>query len=232
LSLQQCRDVANIRKQGFEVDNGNEPNSENVPPCGSVPSQGLKPGLDWGWDGIDGSHIILLRRKNYHMQKDGCIWVNHTFLSFFTSFLFHYFMNQSLSIQVKQQRASVNWNLFGVSYSDSSVCGASWLQSFQYHHAVDGHNNLHHELPRWEDIWVTKELELRVIVFVLGISKVNAFLAIRYALGNEDMPTLLSFCRKLGWQLILNPDLVEERVEHYQLELEGGLTLCCAPCHA
>ena len=38
------------------------------------------------------------------------------------------------------------------------------------------------------------------------------------------MPTLLNFCRKLGWQLILNPDLVEEQVEHYQTGLKGGHT--------
>ena len=77
-----------------------------------------------------------------------------------------------------------------------------------------------------------QQWELRVFAFVLGICEENAFLAIKYALGNDDMPTLLNFCRKLGWQLILNPDLAEGQVEHYQIGLEGRHTLCCAPRHA
>ena len=46
------------------------------------------------------------------------------------------------------------------------------------------------------------------------------------------MPTLLNFCRKYGWQLIMNNDLVEDMVEHYQLTLEGAHTLCRAPPNA
>ena len=74
--------------------------------------------------------------------------------------------------------------------------------------------------------------ELRVFAYVIAICEVNAFLAIRYALGNHDIPTLLNARRKLGWQLNLNPDLVEEQVEHCQMGLKGGHTLCHAPCHA
>jgi hypothetical protein len=47
-----------------------------------------------------------------------------------------------------------------------------------------------------------------------------------------SMPSLLNFCRKYGWQLIMNDDLVEDTVEHYQLTLEGAHTLCRAPPHA
>jgi hypothetical protein len=103
---------------------------------------------------------------------------------------------------------------------------------FRYRHAVDDHNNLRHALPSLEDTWVTQRWELRVFAFILAISEVNAYLAIRYVTGKKEMPTLLNFRRKLAWQLICNPDLVEEHVEHYQMNLEGRHTLCRAPAHA
>jgi hypothetical protein len=49
----------------------------------------------------------------------------------------------------------------------------------RYRHAVDDHNNLCHALPSIEDSWVTHRWEIRVFSFVLAISKVNAFLALR-----------------------------------------------------
>ena len=59
-----------------------------------------------------------------------------------------------------------------------------------------------------------------MLTFVLVILEVYSFLSIKYAYGSDDMPDLLNFCRKLGWQLITNPDLVEERVEQYQLAMK------------
>ena len=103
---------------------------------------------------------------------------------------------------------------------------------FRYRHAVDDHNNLRHSLPSWEDTWVTQRWELRVLAFVIAICEVNAYLAIRFIEGKTCMPTLLNFRRKYGWQLIMNDDLVEDTVEHYQLTLEGAHTLCRAPPHA
>jgi len=58
------------------------------------------------------------------------------------------------------------------------ACPFDW--HFRYRHAVDDHNNLHHALPSVEDSWVTHRWEIRVFSFVLAISEVNAFLALRY----------------------------------------------------
>jgi hypothetical protein len=68
---------------------------------------------------------------------------------------------------------------------------------FRYCHAVDDHNNLRHALPLIEDTWITQRWECRVFSFILAISEINAFLALRYfVFGNdtiEGCPTLLIF---------------------------------------
>ena len=47
-------DIANVRNQGFEVDDDNEPVPENIPVDGNnSPQVVLKDGQSWGWDGID-----------------------------------------------------------------------------------------------------------------------------------------------------------------------------------
>ena len=74
--------------------------------------------------------------------------------------------------------------------------------------------------------------ELCVFAFIIAVCEVNAYLAIRFVTEKKRMPTLLNFRRKYAWQLILNEDLVEETVEHYQMVLEGRHTLCRAPPHA
>jgi hypothetical protein len=70
---------------------------------------------------------------------------------------------------------------------------------FRYRHAVDDHNNLRHALPSVEDTWVTKRWECRVFSFILAITEINAFLALRYfVFGNDTIkgcPTLLVFRR-------------------------------------
>jgi hypothetical protein len=87
-------------------------------------------------------------------------------------------------------------------------------------------------LPSWEDTWVTQRWELRVLSFIMAICEVNAYLDIRFYEGKKRMPSLFNSRRKYGWQLILNDDLVEETVEHYQMVLEGSHTLCQALPHA
>ncbi len=79
---------------------------------------------------------------------------------------------------------------------------------------------------------MTQRWELRVFAFIIAVCEVNAYLAIRFYEGKKRMPTLLNFRRKYGWQLILNDDLVEETMEHYQMTLQGCHTLCRAPPHA
>ena len=80
---------------------------------------------------------------------------------------------------------------------------------FHYRHAMDDHNNLQYALPLVEDAWETKRWECRVFSFILAITEVNAFLALRYFVFGNDMikgcPNLLVFCWQLAWQLINNP---------------------------
>ncbi len=56
-------DIANIRSQGFEVDNDYEPDPVHVLPPVAEPSQGSKPGKDWGWDAIHHHHIITPEKE-------------------------------------------------------------------------------------------------------------------------------------------------------------------------
>jgi hypothetical protein len=90
------------------------------------------------------------------------------------------------------------------------ACPFNW--HFRYQHAVDDHNNLCHGLPSVEDSWTTQQWEIQVFLFVLAISEVNAFLALRYftfAKGTiPGCPTLIVFCRQLAWQLIRNSWIV------------------------
>jgi len=85
---------------------------------------------------------------------------------------------------------------------------------FRYRHAVDDHNNLRHATPSLEESWTTKRWECRVFAFILAVSEVNAFLALRYFVfggGNiEGCPTLSVFRRRLAWQLINNHWLCQE----------------------
>jgi hypothetical protein len=74
-------------------------------------------------------------------------------------------------------------------------CPFDW--HFCYCHAVDNHNNLFHDLPLLEDSWITQQWEVQVFLFILAISKVNAFLALwhfTFAKGKiPGSPKLLVF---------------------------------------
>ena len=75
---------------------------------------------------------------------------------------------------------------------------------------------------------MTQRWEVWVFGFVLAITEVNAFLAVRYftfSNGTLDgCPTLLKFCRILSWQLINNRWIVEEE----RLRWKQGLVWCIA----
>ncbi len=92
---------------------------------------------------------------------------------------------------------------------------------FGYHHDIDDHNNLCHSLPSWEDTWVTQRWECRVFSFIIAVAEVNAYLAVRYLLGCAEMPMLLNFHQKLGWQLILT--------ELHAISMEAIHIMCTAP---
>ena len=76
---------------------------------------------------------------------------------------------------------------------------------FRYRHAVDNHNNLRHSLPSLEDSWVTQRWEIRVFTFLLAITEVNIYLAMRYFVWTSDEAmTLVAFRRMLSNALINN----------------------------
>ena len=114
------------------------------------------------------------------------------------------------------------------------ACPFDW--HFRYRHAVDDHNNLRHALPSIEDSWVTKRWEVRVFSFILAITEVNAFLAIRYfTFRNGEIdgcPTLLKFRRLLAWEMIRNRWIVEEERAEEALRVGDVHVLLTAPKHA
>jgi hypothetical protein len=76
---------------------------------------------------------------------------------------------------------------------------------FRYRHAVDDHNNLRHSLPSLEDSWTTTRWEIRVFTFLLALTEVNIYLAMRYFVWTSDEAmTLVAFRRKLSAALIDN----------------------------
>jgi hypothetical protein len=104
-------------------------------------------------------------------------------------------------------------------------------------------------MPSVEESWITKRWECRVFAFILAISKVNVFLALRYFVFGggsiKGCPTLLVFRRRLAWQLINNPWLRREEQEaaaqappamihkltaapHYARKWSGGAWICDA----
>ena len=48
-----AEDIANVRAQGLDVDNNNDPAPENIPDASTVPPIAVNPGQTWGWSGVD-----------------------------------------------------------------------------------------------------------------------------------------------------------------------------------
>ena len=109
---------------------------------------------------------------------------------------------------------------------------------FRYRHAVDDHNNLRHALPSLEDTWTTTRWEIRVFTFLLAITEVNVYLALKFFvyLGNlvETLPKYVAFRRKLAWEFINNPHLAVDdiMVEDTSLVYERQHKILKAPNHA
>jgi hypothetical protein len=95
------------------------------------------------------------------------------------------------------QAVKRKWTNRGVVESRSFryPCPIDW--HYKFRHAIDDHNNLCHSLPSIKDTWRTTRWEIRVFAFIIAISEVNAFLAIRFfcfANGTlPGMPTLRKF---------------------------------------
>ena len=77
------------------------------------------------------------------------------------------------------------------------TCLYDW--HLRYCHALDDHNNLRHATPAVEDSWLTQRWECRVFSFLLAVSEINAFLALRYFVFGynkiEGCPVLIVFHR-------------------------------------
>jgi len=111
------------------------------------------------------------------------------------------------------------------------ACPFDW--HFRYRHAVDDHNNLSHGLPSIEDSWTTQRWESRVFTFILAITEVNAFLALRYfTFANGSIPgcsSLPVFRRQLAWQLIRNSWIVAEEEAARDVNISSVHKLLTAP---
>ena len=98
---------------------------------------------------------------------------------------------------------------------------------FRYRHAIDDHNNLCHALPSIEGTWITTRWPIRVFSFLLALTEVNMFLALRFFVWNkEEKMELVHFRRKLSGLMIRNPWLPDT----YGLdeESEDWLDIDCA----
>lgn len=83
---------------------------------------------------------------------------------------------------------------------------------FRYRHAVDDHNNLRHQSPALEEVWVTKRWPIRVFTFLLAITEVNLFLILRFFIwkGEERRTKFQSFRKDLAFSLIYNKHIAKE----------------------
>ena len=74
---------------------------------------------------------------------------------------------------------------------------------FLYRHVVDDHNNFRMMDPCIEKSWRTIKWECRVFSFIIAITEVNAWLAMKYFSGLKLK--LLQFRTNLARELIYNP---------------------------
>lgn len=95
---------------------------------------------------------------------------------------------------------------------------------YKYRHAVDDHNNLRHKVPSIEGSWHTHRWPTRVFSYIVAISEVNTFLALRFfswtktKTSSSKSPSLVQFRRKLALQLINNEFYKEELNERKSSE--------------
>jgi len=81
-----AEDIANVRSQGFEVDDDNEPVPENIPIGGTSSDNDLKDGQTWGWDGIDRRHVITPEKEEPSYQH-GWSPLGLSYMDVFLAFL-------------------------------------------------------------------------------------------------------------------------------------------------
>ncbi|KAG7361811.1 transposase IS4 [Nitzschia inconspicua] len=84
---------------------------------------------------------------------------------------------------------------------------------YLYRHAVDDHKNLRHSDISLEETWVTHQWENRVFAFILAITEVNVYLAMRFFVwrcGDKPPMTFLEFRRQLAKALIYNEHMTHQ----------------------
>jgi hypothetical protein len=202
-----CEDIAQVRAQGLEVDNDNEPAPENVLTMNiSVdPTTGLFQGQCFHWNGA-------CQRKLLTNQK-----LPATFNSWSPMYKTMYemwFMFFPLSWLIDVCIENTSKSLMDAGHTLTNLGEltrflASFSLHFTYRHVVDDHNNLCYAVRIIEETWVTTRWALRALQFLLAVTEVNMYLCMRYFVwdGNEKM-TLLEFRRNLAWDLINNPEIV------------------------
>jgi len=85
------------------------------------------------------------------------------------------------------------WTKDGVQCGKSFQFPLPYYWHYKYWHAVDDHNNLRHSLSSIEHTITTTCWEIRVFLFVLAVSEVNAFLVYRFFCCPDPVPTLQQF---------------------------------------
>ncbi len=114
------------------------------------------------------------------------------------------------------------------------TCPFDWL--FRYQHSIDDHNKLLHGLPSIKDTWITHRWEILVFSFLLAITEINAFLCLRYftfaKITIAGCPTLLTFRRRLAWQMIDNTWIQSEEQQAHEVGIASVHQLMTAPPHA
>ena len=106
---------------------------------------------------------------------------------------------------------------------------------FRYRHAVDDHNNLRHAVPSIEGTWLTQRWEIRVFSFLLAVTEINIYLAMRWFVWSKDEElTLLQFRREFAYALINNPLLPQNYGEDETMDdaLDVPCDVVVAPAFA
>ena len=112
------------------------------------------------------------------------------------------------------QKKTYRWYKGETPQSDASVKTFKYPEPFAnhylYRHCVDDHNNLRHSVPSIEGTMVTHRWEFRVFSFLLAISEVNTYLAMKHFVWKDkEFHTLHQFRRKLALSLIHNEHIVQ-----------------------
>lgn len=119
-----------------------------------------------------------------------------------------------------------------------SITPLFFSNHFKFRYSIDDHNNLRHSVLSLEETWITHRWINCVFSFILAITEINAYLALKFFVWipwNQKIPTLRKFWRKLAFDLIY--DEFHEKEEDTPLKAKKKLRLVqhellTAPPHA